>query len=83
MGVYGPHTQVECLVKNLIFETSKKNILVYSQMRFHLYQKHSLTAKGIKGGKKSINLVREYFRDLKVTLKLPTDFKFSADKDYK
>ena len=41
MGVYGPHTKVKCLLKALIFGTCKKNI-TYSQMRFQLYQSHSL-----------------------------------------
>ena len=57
MGVYGPHTQVRCLFKALIFGTCNKNILIYSQMRFQLYLLHSLTAIGLKIGKKSINWV--------------------------
>ena len=43
----------------------KKNVLIYSQMRFQLYQVHIMTDIGLKSGNKSINL-----RDLKVTLKL-------------
>ena len=57
MGVYGPHTQVRCLFKALIFGTCNKNILIYSQMRFQLYLLHSLTAIGLKSGKESINWV--------------------------
>ena len=57
MGVYGPHTQIKWLLKALIFHTCKKNILIYSQMRFLLYQSHSLTATGLKSGRKSINWV--------------------------
>ena len=38
MGVYGPHTQVKCLLKAFIFGTCKKNIIIYSQMGFQLYQ---------------------------------------------
>ena len=33
----------------------KKNILIYSQMRFQLYQAHIMTVIGLKSGKKSIN----------------------------
>ena len=57
VGVYGPATQVKCLFYALIFYTCKKNILIYSQMRFQLSQSHSLTAKGLKSGKKSRNWV--------------------------
>ena len=46
-------TQGKCPVKALIFGTCKKNIIVYSQMRFQLYQSHSLTVTGLKSGKKS------------------------------
>ena len=53
MGVKGPHTQVKCLLEALIFGTCKKNIIMYSQMRFQLYQSHSLTVTGLKIGKKS------------------------------
>ena len=53
MGVYGPHTKVKCLYKALIFIICKKNILMYSQMRFQLYQSHSLTAIGLKDVKSS------------------------------
>ena len=35
----------------------KRNILMYSQMRFQLYQVHILTVIGLKSGKKSINWV--------------------------
>ena len=52
MGGYGPHTQVKCVFKTLISGTCKKNI-TYSQMRFQLYQLQSLTATGLKNGKKS------------------------------
>ena len=48
MGVKGPHTQVKCLLEALIFGTCKKNIIMYSQMRFQLYQSHSLTVTGLK-----------------------------------
>ena len=53
MGVYGPHTQVQCLLKAFIYGTCKKNIIIYSQMGFQLYQSHSLTVMGLKSGKKS------------------------------
>ena len=58
MGVYGPHTQVKCLFNAFISGTCKKNILIYSQMRF---QPHSLTAIGLKSGKKSIKWVSVAF----------------------
>ena len=51
MGVYGPHTQVRCLFKAFISGTYKKNILIYFQMRFQLYQSHSLTAIDLKVAK--------------------------------
>ena len=57
MGVYGPHTQVKGLFKALIFLTGKQNIIIYSQMRFQLYESHRLTAIGLQSGKKSINWV--------------------------
>ena len=57
MTVYCPHTQVKCLFKALIFLTCKKNIIIYSQMRFQLYHSHHLTALGFQFGKKSINWV--------------------------
>ena len=47
MGGYGPHTQVKCIFKTLISGTCKKNIITYSQIRFQLYQLHSLTATGL------------------------------------
>ena len=53
MGVYGPHTQIKCLLKAFNFGTCKKNIIIYSQMGFQLYQSHSLTVTGLKSGKKS------------------------------
>ena len=53
MGVYGPHTQVKCLLKAFISGTCKNNIMIYSQMRFQLYQSHSLTVTGLKSGKKA------------------------------
>ena len=49
--------QVKCLFKALIFGTCKKNILIYSHMRFQLYQSHSRIAIGLKSGKKSINWI--------------------------
>ena len=58
VGVYSPHTQVKRLFKALVFLTCKKNLLIiYSQMRFQLYQSHRLTAIGIQSDKKSINWV--------------------------
>ena len=51
--VSGPHTQVKCLLKALIFGTCEKDIIMYSQMGFQLNQSHSLTVTGLKGGKKS------------------------------
>ena len=53
VSVYGPHTQVKCLLKALIFGTCRKDIIMYSQMGFQLDQSHSLTVTGLKGGKKS------------------------------
>ena len=53
VGVYGPHTQVKCLPKAFIFCTCKKNIIVYFQIGFQLYQSHSLTVTGLKSCKKS------------------------------
>ena len=53
MGAYGPHTQVKCLLKAFIFGICKKNIIIYSQMGFQLYQPHNLTVTGLKNGKKS------------------------------
>ena len=53
VGVNGPHTQFKCLLEALIFGTCKKNIIMYSQMRFQLNQAHSLTVMGLKTGKKS------------------------------
>ena len=50
MGVYGPHTQFKCLLEAMNFGTCKKNIIMYSQMRFQPYQSHSLTVPGPKGG---------------------------------
>ena len=52
-SVYGPHTQVKCLLKALIFGTCEKDIIIHSQMGFQLNQSHSLTVTGLKGGKKS------------------------------
>ena len=52
-SVYGPHTQVKCLLKALIFGTCEKEIIMHSQMGFQLNQSHSLTVTGLKGGKKS------------------------------
>ena len=71
MGVYGPHTQVKRLLEALIFGTCKKNIIMYSQMRFQLYQSHSLTVTGLKNGKKSKYWVSMGpFRDLNAAFKL-------------
>ena len=53
VSVYGPHTQVKCLLKALIFSTCRKDIIMHSQMGFQLHQSHSLTVTGLKGGKKS------------------------------
>ena len=53
VSVYGPHTQVKCLPKALIFGTCRKDIIMHSQMGFQLHQSHSLTVTGLKGGKKS------------------------------
>ena len=52
-SVYGPHTQLKCLLKALIFGTCEKDIIMHSQMGFQLHQSHSLTVTGLKGGKKS------------------------------
>ena len=71
MGVYGPHTQVKLLFKALIFLTCEQNIIIYSQMRFQLYQSHRLTAIGLQSGKKVHKLgLCGQFRHFKMTLKL-------------
>ena len=57
MGVYSPHTQVKFLLKAWICGTCKKNILIYFQMIFHLYERRSLKAAVLESGKKSINWV--------------------------
>ena len=57
MGIYGPHTWVKCLLKAKFWSTYKKNILIYSQMIFHLDERHCLKATVLEGGKKSINWV--------------------------
>ena len=62
--------RLNVFLKPRFFYTCKKNILIYFQMRFQLYQSHCLTAAGLKIGKKSINWVSQHFRDLQVTLKL-------------
>ena len=38
VGIYGPQTQVKCLLKALIFGTCKKDIIMHSQMGFQLHQ---------------------------------------------
>ena len=48
VGVYDHHTHIKYLFKALIFGTCKKNILIYSYMRFQLCKSHSLTAIGLK-----------------------------------
>ena len=53
VSVYGPHTQVKCLLKALIFGTCRKDIIMHSQIGFQLHQSHSLTVTELKGGKKS------------------------------
>ena len=57
MGVYGLYTQVKRLFKASIFLECKQNIIVYSQMRFQLYQSHRLTAIGLQSGIQSINWI--------------------------
>ena len=57
MGVYGRHTQVKRQFKALVFLTCKKNIIIYSQMRFQLYLSHCLTAIDLQSCKNSINWV--------------------------
>ena len=75
VGIYGPHTQVKCLLKALIFGTYKNNILISSQIGFELYQSHSLTVTGLKSSKISKKKVQilglwEPFRDLNLTFKI-------------
>ena len=71
VGIYGPHTQVKCLLKALIFGTYKNNILISSQIGFELYQSHSLTVTGLKSSKKSkYCCLWEPFRDLNLTFKI-------------
>ena len=57
MGVYGPYTRVKYLLKAKILGTYKKNILIYSQMIFHLDERHSLEATVLESCKMSINWV--------------------------
>ena len=64
------YIKIRRILKALSLGTCKKNILIYSQTKFQLYQSHSLTATGLKSGKKSINWVCGHLRDLKVNLKL-------------
>ena len=71
VGIYGPHTQVKCLLKALIFGTYKNNILISSQIGFELYQSHSLTVTGLKSKQKvQILGLWEPFRDLNLTFKI-------------
>ena len=56
-SVIGPHTQLKCLLKALIFGTCEKNILLYPQMRYHIDERHRYSATGLKSGTKSINWV--------------------------
>ena len=44
-------------IKGLNFGAHIKNILVYSQMIFHLDERHSLKATVLESGKKSINWI--------------------------
>ena len=69
-SVYDPHTQVKGLLKALIFGTCKTNMIIYSQMRFQLYQSLSLIDTGLKSGKNPILGLCRTFRDLTVTFKL-------------
>ena len=57
--IHGSHIHVShtCLFKALVFLTCEKNIIIYSQMRFQLYQSHRLKAFGLQSGKKAINWV--------------------------
>ena len=53
--IHGSDIHVKCLLKALVFGTWKKNILIYSQMSFQLYQVHIITVIGLKSSKRSIN----------------------------
>ena len=55
-------------LKLVPWDMQKKNI--YFQMRFQLYQSHSMTAVGLKVAKVHKLGLCGHFRDLKVTLKL-------------
>ena len=59
VGVYGFYTVLQRIniFKASIFLTCKRNIIIYSQIRFQLYQSHHLTAIGLQIGKKSIHWV--------------------------
>ena len=70
VSVYGPHTQVKCLLKALIFGTCRKDIIMHSQMGFQLHQSHSLTVTGLKGGKKSKYWVSVGLLEISMTFKL-------------
>ena len=61
----------------------KKNILIYSQMIFHLDERHSLKATVLENGKTSINWVSlGNFETLVALIGKPTHLKFFTDKDY-
>ena len=66
MGVYGPYTQVKCLVKALIFLTCKQNIIIYSQSAVSVT---SLDSYRPSKWQNVLDLCGQ-FRDFKVTLKL-------------
>ena len=66
------------------FMAHVKNIITYSQMRYQLYQSHSLTATGLKSGKKvqiiaSLSAFQRPQCDFKIKA---SDFKSVTHKDY-
>ena len=57
MGVYGPDTQVNCLLKGLnVWGTYRKHIDIF-QMIFNLDERHSFKATVLESWQKCINWV--------------------------
>ena len=48
VSVYGPHTHVKGLLKGLIVGTCRMNTIIYSQVKFQLYQTHILIITWLK-----------------------------------
>ena len=52
--------------KNLGFWHMKKNLLIYSQMRFQLYQSYSITVIGFKSGT-SISITDITYEEIQIS----------------